>query len=120
MKITARSLLFLVTLLLPLAHIHAQSQQEMNRQAAAEFQKADAELNKVYAQALAKLDDEGKAKLKAAQRAWIAFREAHAEFEADAMRGGSAAPLLRSGSLASTTRLRTKELKEFLKELGKR
>ncbi len=95
----------------------AQSQQEMNRQAYAEYDKTDAELNKVYAKVLAKLDDEGKAKLKAAQRAWVAFRGAQAEMDADLMRGGSAAPLLRAGSLTGTTKKRVQELKEFLKQL---
>ena len=58
MKNTLRSILFLLTLILPLAQTHAQSQAEMNREAAADFQKADAQLNKVYAQVMAKLDDD--------------------------------------------------------------
>ena len=69
---------------------------------------------------LAKLDDIGKQKLRAAQRAWVAFRDAQAEFEADDMRDGSAAPLLHSGSRARNTRDRTAALKEHLKELESR
>jgi len=103
---------------LALTEVRAQSQQEMNQQAYAEFDKADAELNKVYAKVLAKLDEEGKAKLKAAQRAWVAFRDAQAEMDADLMRGGSAAPLLRAGSLTGTTKKRVQDLKDFLKQLN--
>lgn len=120
MKTALRLILFIAAITLPLAPARAQSQHEMNQQAAADFKKADAALNKIYAQVLAKLDEEGQAKLKAAQRAWVAFRDAQAELDADFMRGGSAAPLLHSGSLAGTTRQRTEALKEFLKQLNDR
>jgi uncharacterized protein YecT (DUF1311 family) len=120
MKNRLRTILFLLTLLLPLAQTHAQSQAEMNREAASSFQKADAQLNKVYAQVMTKLDEEGQAKLKAAQRAWLAFRDAQAELEADSMRGGTGATALRSESATATTLKRTESLKEFLKELNTR
>jgi uncharacterized protein YecT (DUF1311 family) len=119
-KNTLCSILFLIAFILPLAQTHAQSQTEMNREAAANFEKADAQLNKVYAQVMAKLDEQGKAKLKAAQRAWIAFRDAQAELEADSMRDGTGATALRSESAAATTQQRTESLKEFLKELDAR
>lgn len=118
MKTTLRFALLIATLALPISEVGAQSQQEMNQQAYASYEKADAELNKVYARVLAKLDDVGKGKLKAAQRAWVAFRDAQAEMDADLMRGGSAAPLLRAGSLAGSTTRRTQELREFLKQLS--
>jgi uncharacterized protein YecT (DUF1311 family) len=102
---------------LALTDVHAQSQHEMNQQAFAEFDKADAELNKVYAKVLAKLDEEGKTKLKTAQRAWVAFRDAQAEMDADLMRGGSGAILLHAGSKTGTTQSRVKDLKGFLKQL---
>lgn len=47
----------------------------------------------------------------AAQRAWIALRDAEAAFAADQFRGGSAAPVLRSTSMAETTEQRIKQLK---------
>ena len=43
---------------------HAQSQQEMNRHAEADFEVADAKLNVVYRKIFSGLDDEGKRKLK--------------------------------------------------------
>lgn len=96
----------------------AQSQSQMNREEYARFEKADANLNKIYAQVLAKLDDEGKAKLRAAQRAWVTFRDAQAELDADLMRGGSAAPLLHSGSMKVNTERRIADLKELLKQMS--
>lgn len=100
-----------------LPDLRAQSQHEMNQQAYDAFEKADKELNQIYAKVQAKLDKEGKEKLKAAQRAWVAFRDAQAELDADIMRGGSAAPMLSAGSKTQSTRKRVEELKEFLKQL---
>lgn len=120
MKPIRHLFLTLAVVTLPLAKAGAQSQAEMNQQAFDSFEKADAELNKIYSKVLAKLDAEGQAKLKAAQRAWVAFRDAQAELDADFMRGGSAAPLLRAGSLTGTTQHRTQELKDFLKQLSDR
>jgi uncharacterized protein YecT (DUF1311 family) len=94
----------------------AQDQQTMNRQAEADAAAADKELNAVYKKVLAGLDDEGKALLKTSQRAWIAYRDAEAKFAADEMRGGSAAPLLYSGALASLTKERVKRLRQSLDE----
>ena len=74
----------LISLLIPVAQIHAQTQAAMNAQARAEFVKADAELNKAYEALLTKVPDaEGKEKLKESQRAWLAFRDAEAAFAAD-------------------------------------
>ncbi len=116
-----KTILLLVTVFvvsgLSLTNLHAQSQHEMNQQAYAGFEKADKELNQIYAKVQAKLDKEGKEKLKAAQRAWVTFRDAQAELDADIMRGGSAASMLNAGSKTQTTKKRVEELKEFLKQL---
>lgn len=99
----------------------AQSQQEMNAQAAEEFKKADKELNQVYAKVLAELDDEAKERLKKSQRAWVAFRDAEADFRADAeARGGSMWPLIHEGARSSLTKDRVKALREYLIEEGER
>lgn len=90
----------------------AQNQQEMNRQAADEAEKADQKLNRVYQKALSTLDAEGQKLLRTSQRAWVAYRDADAASAADEMRGGSAAPLLSGGTKASLTRERTKVLME--------
>jgi uncharacterized protein YecT (DUF1311 family) len=98
------------------SHANAQSQAEMNHQAAKDFEKADAKLNSTYAALMAKFPDaESKRKLKESQRAWIAFRDAEAAFAADQFRGGSAAPVLRWTSMTETTEQRIKQLKaDFL------
>ena len=93
----------------------AQSQQEMNSEAAESFKKADKELNEVYAKVLANLDDEAKENLKKAQRAWVAWRDSEAVFRADAeARGGSMWPLVHEGIRSRLTKERVKSLKELL------
>ena len=66
---------------------------------------------------MTKTDQQGLAKLTAAQRAWIAFRDAQAELEADMeARGGSLAPMIYAGVRAGLTKARTKELEKLLKD----
>jgi uncharacterized protein YecT (DUF1311 family) len=59
----------------------AETQAEMNACASAEAERADEELNHVYAQVLAEAASVTDAipKVKAAQRAWIGFRDAYIE-----------------------------------------
>jgi uncharacterized protein YecT (DUF1311 family) len=80
----------LISLLALVAPIHAQTQAEMNATARAEFVQADAELS---------------------QRAWLAFRDAEAEFEG---RGGTMAPTLRYATKTELTQRRIKQLKTRL------
>lgn len=95
----------------------AQTQHEMNAEAAAEFAKADKELNEVYAKVLGVLDDTSKEKLKKSQRAWVAYRDAEADFSADAeARGGSMWPLVHEGTRTRLTKERVRSLKELLIE----
>jgi uncharacterized protein YecT (DUF1311 family) len=101
-----------IFLLIPVVKIHAQTQAEMNAQARAEFVRADAELNKIYEALLKKLPDaDSKEKLKQSRRAWLAFRDAEAEFEG---RGGTMAPTLRYATKTELTEQRTKQLKAKL------
>ena len=90
----------------------AQSQFEMNETAEREAAKADKELNQVYRKVLGSLDSEGAKLLKESQRAWIAYRDAEAKFAADEARGGSMAPMIYSGTLATLTKERVKRLKQ--------
>ena len=80
------------------------------------FQKAEQELNAVYKDLLKQLDAGRKEKLRVAQSAWLRFREANADFEADAARGGTLAPLIRMTVLADMTEARTAELKKALQQ----
>ena len=97
----------------------AQSQAEMNQHAEKDFDAADAAMNKAYKQLMSKLDKEAQAKLKSAQRAWVAFRDAQGDLEADLeARGGSMAPMIYDGSRTELTKERTKELQDLLKDHG--
>jgi len=105
----------LASLLIP--QIHAQTQAEMNATAREDFARADADLNKTYQAVLKKLPDAGsKQKLKQAQRAWIASRDAEATRAADEVRGGSMAPTLRYETMTELTRQRIKQLETGLTE----
>jgi uncharacterized protein YecT (DUF1311 family) len=97
----------------------SQTQIELNREAAADFEKADAQLNDIYKRVLASatsVDEERKQKLINAQRAWLLFRDAEAEFEADEVRGGTAYPMEHDGVLTNLTEERVKTLRQFLSD----
>ncbi len=85
----------------------------MNEKSLADFNKADATLNATYKKLLGKVDAEGKKKLVASERAWVAYRDAEATFEADqAARGGTMAPLVYNETCVQLTEARIKELKD--------
>ena len=114
-SVFVRRVALLVSLLVPIAQMHAQPQAAMNAKAGAEFEQADAELNKTYQAVLKKLPDaESKQKLKEAQRAWIASRDAEAARAAGEVRGGSMAPTLRYETMTKLTRQRIKQLETRL------
>jgi uncharacterized protein YecT (DUF1311 family) len=109
----------------------ALAQQDMNRCAYLDFEKADKELNRIYAKVVAQAKsmdrdmDTGTDRplgaedaLRRAQRAWITYRDAHCEAMSAHSRGGSMEPMLISGCKASLTEDRTKELGDLLSELG--
>jgi uncharacterized protein YecT (DUF1311 family) len=94
----------------------AQSQGEMNICWGKEYKAADAQLNVAYRDFTAKLSAEEAAQLKAAQLAWIKFRDANCEFVADQYKGGSIRPMIVAMCLADVTTARTSELKAQMKE----
>jgi uncharacterized protein YecT (DUF1311 family) len=94
----------------------AKSQNETNQCAGQDVGAADAELNAVYQRLQSLYADEPEflAKLKTAQRAWIAFRDAELEarFPANdkAVNYGSMFPTCAGAVLADLTRKRTAQL----------
>lgn len=98
----------------------AQTQADLNRDACAAYEKADAQMNSVYRQILNQYKTEAVfiAKLKTAQRAWVAFRDAHLESvypEPNKLAAyGSVNPMCRCKVLAELTADRTKALKKWL------
>ncbi len=105
-------------------------QQEMNICAAVEYHKADAELNAQWKVTSQKMKDRDAsfeeyggperddrpgwfASLLEAQRAWIAFRDAHCRVDGYTARGGSLEPLLVSTCKTELTEARTQQLRQL-------
>jgi uncharacterized protein YecT (DUF1311 family) len=99
------------------------AQVQMNACAAIEFERADAELNRIWPQIVAsyraadreisrETDDRptGEAVLRQSQRAWIALRDAHCTLEGYGERGGSMEPMVVALCRARLTRERISEL----------
>ena len=91
-----------------------QTQLEMNACAGISYQNADRKLNQVYQQLLPNVSARRKPKLVAAQQAWLKFRDASCVFERSEVEGGSMAPMIYSGCLATVTEQRTKDLERYL------
>src|SRR5262249_16864301 len=70
-----------LTILLLVVSSSAQTQGQMNDEACRKYQQADAEMSRVYKQVVAEYKSETAfiKKLGIAQRAWLAFRDAHLE-----------------------------------------
>lgn len=81
-----------------------ETQMEMNECAGLAYQEADKRLNQVYKQ-LPRTPG-----LVAAEKAWIAFRDAECTYEAQAVEGGSMQPMVYANCLQSLTEDRIKQL----------
>jgi len=90
------------------------NQQEMNRFAHEEFEKSDAELNRLWNRLQPLLTPDVKEKLVDSQRLWIKWRDAEATAQSQAYAGGTLAPFLYSSSLKDTTDQRIKQLQEWI------
>lgn len=77
----------------------------------ARFQTAQRELEAAYEGLMKHLETEQQQKLRLAQRAWLRFRDANADFQASTAQGGTLAPLIRVGTLTEMTKARTADLK---------
>ena len=93
------------------------SQAELNDCYGNAYKKADAELNVLYRQITARLkDDKATTKLLvAAQRAWVAFRDAECDFSASGVSGGSAHGMILAICLVRLTAKRIDDFKDYLK-----
>jgi uncharacterized protein YecT (DUF1311 family) len=100
---------------------NAQSQAAMDACASQSLAAADKELNQVYQQVLAKYasDKVFTAKLRTAQKAWVAFRDAELEARYPAsdksLQYGSVYPMCANNELEAMTRKRIEELRAWLK-----
>jgi uncharacterized protein YecT (DUF1311 family) len=85
----------------------------------ARYQQAEADMTAAYHRLRTKLDARGRAKLQRAQQAWRTFRDAEAVFQADAVKGGTLAPLIRTNVLADMTEARWRQLLQASQALDK-
>jgi uncharacterized protein YecT (DUF1311 family) len=92
----------------------AQSQMELNAQAAVDLRKSDEQLNAVYNKLRAKISDAGKNKLQVAQQSWLHFRDQECEFETMGTVGGSIHSMIVAICLARLTDQRVKDLEAQL------
>lgn len=101
----------------------AQTQQEMNAQSAAEYAKKDKALNATYQKLLSERKDDAQfiEKLKKAQRAWLAYRDAMLDLQYPERAGepqtvtyGSVYPMCHSTERAQLTETQEKLLSEYL------
>lgn len=86
--------------------------QDMVECAAWGHQQADLRLNQLYKLRMDEADEAGKALLRTAQRAWIAFRDAECERDADEARGGTLSRVLHISCLESMTVERVRALNQ--------
>ena len=98
---------------------HCQTQAEMNKEAAINYKKADAELNKVYQQIMKEYADDPTFldALRSSQRNWITFRDSELKMKyPDREPGwyGSIQPMCDSYYLAELTNERTAKLRAWL------
>ncbi len=84
------------------------------------YKQADAEMTAAYDALMSKLDQKGQGKLRTVQGAWLKFRAAEADFQADSARGGTLAPLIRTSVLADLTESRRQQLLKEAEELRRK
>lgn len=105
---------------------NAMTQYDMNYCAGREFAAADAELNRVWREVITSEAAEdrrynredreggrqrdGEAQLRAAQRAWVTFRDGQCAYESYENFGGTMEPLVYNSCRAELTRQRTAQL----------
>ena len=100
----------------PVPCADAQTQTDMSICWGKEYKAADATLNQVYGQLMRKLDEPDKTQLKQVEAVWLKYRDANCEFVADQYKGGSIRPMIEAMCLADTTRNRTTELRNQIKD----
>ena len=97
-----------------------QTQYEMNVCSRLDYEKADAEMKKVFQQLLLELKGYKKnprTKFEEAEAVWLKYRQGNCDSEAALYEGGSIRPTIYYSCLAAITRERTKRLKELLIEI---
>ncbi|MHB2208980.1 lysozyme inhibitor LprI family protein [Methylobacterium sp. CM6257] len=92
----------------------ASTQMDLNACAATAYDRADAAMNQAYGRLMKQIGPEAKDGLRAAQKAWLPFRDASCALEAMGVEGGSMQPQVRADCLARVTAARVKVLNGYL------
>jgi uncharacterized protein YecT (DUF1311 family) len=112
-------IVLLVTFLLTAPAFAADTQRDMTADACEGAKTADAELNWVYKQLLGNAASDAKVaeRIKAAQRAWVVFRDAQMAvlYPSDDASQGSVAPMCACGVQNELTVARTTQLRRMLR-----
>ena len=103
---------FLTLLLVFSPASFSQATAEMKEDASRAYGVSDKAMNTAYPQLMGLLNDEGEKRLKEAQRAWIAYRDAQAGFDCHHLAGGTMEGLEQIGAMNMLTQERTKRLRE--------
>ncbi|HEY8950280.1 MAG TPA: lysozyme inhibitor LprI family protein [Rhizomicrobium sp.] len=90
----------------------ARTQAEMNICAGHELDQANATINNLYKETMAKYDPAGQELLRKSERAWIAFRDAECDFRTSGSKGGSIWSMVHAQCLTELTRMRIKQLEQ--------
>jgi uncharacterized protein YecT (DUF1311 family) len=92
----------------------APTQADMDAEAASRLARADEGLNDAYDHLMAKVSPAGREKLRAAERAWIRYRDLECDFETLGSADGSAHPMALAGCEERLTRRQTAALRAQL------
>jgi len=92
----------------------AQSQMDLNQQAGTALQDADRQLNAAYTKLRTRLGPESRARLQAAEEAWIRFRDRECAFIGAPTVGGSIHGMIVAQCQARLTLVRVKDLEAQL------
>ncbi|MBE7204585.1 MAG: DUF1311 domain-containing protein [Parafilimonas terrae] len=87
---------------------------DLNACAGAAYDRADAAMNATYGRLMKRIGPKAKDALRAAQKAWLPFRDASCALEALGVEGGSMQPQVRADCFARVTAARTKVLTGYL------
>jgi uncharacterized protein YecT (DUF1311 family) len=90
------------------------TQPELSACAGKDAQAADAELNRVYGQLIAKYDEPNRNALVLAERAWIVYRDTECGYETALSIGGTIHPMMVALCMTAKAKARTKELNDQL------
>ncbi len=94
--------------------VHGQTQMDLNQQAGTALQDADRQLNAVYTKLRTRLGPESRARLQAAEEAWIRFRDRECAFIGGPTTGGSINGMIVAQCQARLTLVRVKDLEAQL------